>query len=101
MYFFCSITLVLFLVPGFDRPKYRVFRGTSFVILGLTSCIPIIHLEFFSDQRYLYDFKTKPWAMGGAFYIFGAVLYMLRIPERFRPGTFDIIVSYLRFICCC
>jgi adiponectin receptor len=92
MYFFCSITLVLFLVPGFDRPQYRVFRGTSFVILGLSSAIPIFHLEFYTEQKYLNDFHTYPWAFGGALYIFGAILYMLRVPERFSPGTFDLVV---------
>jgi adiponectin receptor len=93
MYLFCSATLVLFLVPGFDRPRYRVFRGTSFVICGLSASIPIVHLEFFTDERYLSDFHSYPWALGGALYIFGAILYMMRVPERFSPGSFDIVVS--------
>ena len=87
MYLFCSATLVLFLAPGFDRPRYRVFRGTSFVVLGLSGCIPILHLEFLTDERYLHDFHSAPWALGGA------LLYMLRVPERFSPGTFDLVVS--------
>lgn len=31
--------------------------------------------------------------MGGAFYIGGAILYAKRIPEKFYPGTFDIVGS--------
>jgi adiponectin receptor len=93
MYLFCSATLVLFLFPGFDRPSYRVFRGTSFVVLGLSGCIPILHLEFLTDERYLHDFHSPPWALGGALYIFGAVLYMLRVPERFSPCTFELVKS--------
>lgn len=35
---------------------------------------------------------TKFWifAVGGLIYIAGACIYIARIPERFRPGTFDI-----------
>ena len=58
MYLFCSATLVLFLAPGFDRPDYRVFRGTSFVICGLSASLPIVHLEFFTDERYIHDFHS-------------------------------------------
>ena len=31
-------------------------------------------------------------ALGGALYIFGALLYANHIPERFAPGTFDYVV---------
>jgi adiponectin receptor len=32
------------------------------------------------------------FVFGGALYIFGATLYILRIPEKLRPGKFDIVV---------
>ncbi len=28
----------------------------------------------------------------GGLYVFGATLYALRLPERLRPGSFDILV---------
>lgn len=90
MYFFCFSAFVVFLVPRFDQPRYRVLRGTTFVICGLLSALPLFHIEFFTDQKYLNDFLTFPWAFGGALYIFGAILYMMKIPERFMPGFFDI-----------
>jgi len=34
-----------------------------------------------------------PWALfaiGGAIYVAGATIYILRIPERCKPGKFDI-----------
>jgi predicted membrane channel-forming protein YqfA (hemolysin III family) len=45
-----------------------------------------------TDSRFVADFLTFPWALGGALYIFGAILYMFKIPERFKPGHFDIFV---------
>mmetsp|Transcript_17954 Transcript_17954/g.12950 ORF Transcript_17954/g.12950 Transcript_17954/m.12950 type:complete len:87 (-) Transcript_17954:36-296(-) len=30
------------------------------------------------------------YAIGGAIYIFGATLYMVRAPERCRPGSFNV-----------
>jgi predicted membrane channel-forming protein YqfA (hemolysin III family) len=36
--------------------------------------------------------------LGGVLYIFGAFLYMLKVPERFAPGKFDIIVRFLSII---
>ena len=89
---------MLFLVPRFDQPRYVMLRGTAFVICGLLSGIPLFHLEFFTEELYLRDFMTFPWALGGGIYIAGAVLYVFRIPERFKPGFFDIIVSQCQII---
>ena len=33
------------------------------------------------------------WIFGGILYIAGATIYMLRLPERFFPGLFDIFGS--------
>ena len=86
---------MLFLVPKFDQPRFRALRGSVFVIVGVLSAVPLLHLEYLTDQKYLRDFVTFPWAFGGAMYIAGAIMYVLRIPERFKPGFFDIIVSLL------
>ena len=93
MYSFCFACFVVLLVPKFDEPRFIVLRGVMFVICGLLSVIPIIHMKVFTEDQYLHTFNTFPWALGGALYIFGAIIYMLKIPERFKPGTFDIFVS--------
>jgi adiponectin receptor len=46
----------------------------------------------FSDYTYIGDYaRIRPWAVGGAVFIFGAITYMFRIPERFWPRKFDVI----------
>ena len=92
-YFFCATAFIIFLVPRFDQPRYRALRGIVFVICGVLSAIPIYHIEFLTEKKYLNDFMSYPWALGGALYIFGATLYVMKVPERFLPGFFDILVS--------
>ena len=41
----CTISFVITLLPSFDRPKYRPFRGYMYIILGLSAAIPLIYLE--------------------------------------------------------
>lgn len=95
MYFFCFTAFVVFLVPKFDQPRFRVLRGTTFVICGLLSAIPIIHLELNRDARYMHEFVAFPWALGGGLYILGACMYMMKVPERFNPGFFDYFVRLI------
>ncbi len=77
----------------FDKPKYRVLRGILFVILGLLAAVPFTHQGIFVEDRYLPNLDLQYWILGGAMYIIGATIYMLRIPEKFFPSKFDIFVS--------
>jgi len=98
-----SLVFVVSLWPKFDKPEYRVFRGTLFVTLGLMAAVPYIHQGFFVERKLLPQLDLFYWILGGALYIIGAVIYMLRIPERLVPNKFDIFVSikyfYLLYIC--
>jgi adiponectin receptor len=86
------MTLCLFMIPGLQKPRFRPVRGSVFVLLGIMSGLPIVHLQFFMEPG-LISFDPYHFLLGGALYIIGAFLYMLKIPERFSPGTFDIVVS--------
>ena len=97
MYFLCFMTLCLFMIPGLQKPRFRPVRGSVFVLLGIMSGLPIIHLQFFMEQTYIKEFDPYHFLLGGVLYIIGAFLYMLKIPERFSPGTFDIVVSIFYF----
>lgn len=82
--------------PKFDKPQYRVLRGTLFVTLGLSAAIPFIHQGFFVDKKLLPQLDLFYWVLGGALYIIGAIIYMLRIPEKLVPHKFDIFVRISR-----
>ena len=62
-------------------------------MLGLLSAVPFIHQGAYVSNRYLPHLDLFYWILGGILYILGAVIYMLRLPERFFPGFFDIFGS--------
>lgn len=87
----------------FSTPHYRPFRSTMFILFGLSGILPVfaaIHLYGVDDAIRR---SGAYWLIGeGFFYIFGACLYAMRIPEKwvydenggeFMVGTFDIFGS--------
>ena len=80
---------------NFSKPKRRTFRGILFLIFGICTGIPIIHLSFFSHtvNGYVPGIKLINWYLGGISYITGAIIYILRFPEKKFKGKFDYIGS--------
>ena len=78
----------------FSTPKYRPLRFSIFVLFGLYGVVPVIHVVL-RDGYLIATHGFALWGMVlmGSLYIFGAGLYVMRIPERFSPGRFDIWAS--------
>ena len=86
--------VVVSLWKKFGIPKYRPLRFSTFVLFGLYGIIPSVHVviqEGFSNS------KVNSMLVGlfvmASMYIFGALLYLFRIPERFFPGKFNTWAS--------
>lgn len=78
----------------FDRPKFRPLRYAVFVLFGLYGCIPTAHLIVVHGLASAWEkFPGLGLGLMALLYISGATLYVLRIPERFFPGKFDIWAS--------
>ena len=77
--------------PDFHGPKFRRLRGSLFLILGVSTSIPILHLAFFG--KYVKGFEAKPylifWYIGGIVYVMGGLFFVTRIPEKYIPNKFD------------
>lgn len=43
----CSVAFIVTLLPAFDKPQNRKWRGILFVILGFSSAAPLLYLLFF------------------------------------------------------
>lgn len=62
-----------------------------FIGLGTSGVVPILHGTMIYGFQGLEDRMSLKWVvLHGVMYIFGAVLYAARWPERSAPGTYDI-----------
>ena len=88
---FTSVTVFLFTtLPYFARNDLKWLRGTMFVIFGISVSFPLLYSKFLFEESLILDTDVFLFALGGAFYIAGAVLYSTKVPERCKPGAYDI-----------
>ena len=90
-----GIFLYSIISSDFSKPHKRTFRGILFLIFGICTGIPVIHMTFFGNtiNGYYPGIKLKHWYLGGISYIIGAIIYILRFPEKKFQGKFDYIGS--------
>ncbi|XP_024395966.1 heptahelical transmembrane protein ADIPOR3 isoform X2 [Physcomitrium patens] len=83
-------TVAIFLVPAFQTAKYRPMRAIAFAAMGMSGIIPAVHkIVFFHHEPVCIE--TLWYEIGmGLFYLVGVMIYVTRIPERWKPGAFDI-----------
>lgn len=86
-------TFLYSLTDDFNKPKRRTLRGTLFLIFGLCTGIPVLHMAIFGDKikGYNPNIKLINWYLGGISYVTGVIIYILRYPEKKFPGKFDFI----------
>lgn len=85
----CSACFVASLLPQFDSPKWRAVRGFMFLGAGCSIIVVFIAILGFKNSSTL-PINITLYAIGGVFYIVGALLYVFRFPERCKPGAFDL-----------
>ena len=105
----------LCLTDGYYMPEKRVIRGTMFLIFGICSGIPVIHISILGDKLKGYNTDTRFlfWYLGGITYIIGGILYITRYPEKIYSGKFDffggshqllhisvLIAAFFHYIAC-
>ena len=81
-------------IPRFRTPDWRVFRASMFVSMGLSAVFPVAHgLMLYGVEEMTRRIGLFWVFLQGFLYILGAAIYAARIPERLRPGKFDILGS--------
>ncbi|KAK1315714.1 hypothetical protein QJS10_CPA05g01586 [Acorus calamus] len=99
--FFCNLylgsitilgiaTILFSLLPVFQNPEFRTLRACLFLGMGLSGAVPILHKLIMFKHRPEALHTTGYELLMGAFYGLGALLYATRVPERWKPGKFDI-----------
>ncbi|KAI6083015.1 mPR-like GPCR protein [Hypoxylon rubiginosum] len=73
-------------IPGLTTPRWRNAKVGSFVALGASAFIPLLHGVQLYGLEYMLQYSGMRW------YMLELILYGagFRIPERFAPGKFDI-----------
>ncbi|CAL5372716.1 unnamed protein product [Camellia sinensis] len=99
--FFCNLylgfitllgisTILVSLLPVFQKPEHCNTRTFIFVGMGLSGVAPIMHKLILFQNRPEALHTTGYEILMGVFYCMGAFFYTTRIPERWMPGKFDI-----------
>lgn len=83
-------TIIFSLLPIFQNPEFRTIRASLFFGMGMSGAAPILHklILYWNQPEALQT--TGYELLMGALYGMGALIYAMRIPERWRPGKFDI-----------
>ena len=63
-------------------------RVAFYVSLGATGFLPVIQLNMTRGFAWSYYFYAPVWK-SIAVYVVGAVVYAMKVPEKFIPGWFD------------
>lgn len=87
---FGAFTIATLLSPTLSSGKCRAFRAILFVSMGLFGLIPAIHacvLNWDNPRRNLTLAYEAAMALS---YLIGTGFYVSRVPERWRPGWFDL-----------
>jgi len=86
-----TICIIVSLWDKFSEPLFRPLRAGVFMALGLFGVVPSVH--FIITDGYtaaVYETSFHWLVLMASLYIGGALLYAMRIPERFFPGKCDI-----------
>ncbi|XAR66720.1 hypothetical protein NMG60_11013040 [Bertholletia excelsa] len=84
------IVVVTLLAPALSSPRFRSFRGSLFLIMGFSGVIPAVHAVTLHWGHPMIVAAIGYELIMAILYSIGAAFYMTRIPERWKPGAFDI-----------
>jgi adiponectin receptor len=90
----CVACVVISLWKKFSTPKYRPLRFATFLLFGLYGFVPGVHVALREgfEKQHTVRAMIGLLIMGGV-YVIGAVIYVVRFPERFFPGKFNTWAS--------
>lgn len=74
--------------PAFNRADMQWFRVAFYVTLAATGFAPAVQLTLARGSAWSYYFYA-PIFKSVLVYLLGAIVYALRIPEKWFPGLFD------------
>ncbi|PQE17312.1 hemolysin-III channel Izh2 protein [Rutstroemia sp. NJR-2017a BVV2] len=87
-----GLSVVVLLHPRFQGPRWRIFRVGLFVGTACSGFAPIVNAIVVFGWREVVRGTGMPWYLGeGGLLVVAATVYAMRIPERYRPGKYDLV----------
>lgn len=83
-------TILTLLSPTLSTSKFRAFRALLFTSMGLFGIVPGIHASIVNWSNPRRNVTLAYESAMAIFYLTGTMFYVTRIPERLKPGWFDI-----------
>ncbi|KAH0871473.1 hypothetical protein HID58_078495 [Brassica napus] len=84
------LAIFTLLSPALSAPRFRPFRAAVFLTMGFSGIVPVSHLVYLhKDHPNVLIALVYELAMA-VLYATGAGFYVSRIPERWKPGAFDV-----------
>lgn len=83
-------TLTVTLLDKFQDPAYHAFRAGLFSCLGLFGVIPLVHGWSLHGSVKEVSGAVMLDIVMGVIYLLGAAIYTFKVPERWKPGAFDV-----------
>ncbi|KAJ4709519.1 Heptahelical transmembrane protein [Melia azedarach] len=84
------LAIITLLAPALSSPRFRSFRASLFLAMGFFGVIPATHALVLNwGHPHVYISIGYELAMA-VLYSVGAGFYVSRIPEKWKPGAFDI-----------
>ncbi|KAL6221644.1 hypothetical protein ACLB2K_005040 [Fragaria x ananassa] len=83
-------TIITLFSPKLSSTKFRTFRALLFASLGLFGIVPAVHASIVNWGNPKRDITLVYEVAMAVFYLTGTGFYITRIPERWRPGCFDL-----------
>ncbi|THG10971.1 hypothetical protein TEA_028064 [Camellia sinensis var. sinensis] len=78
---------------GIVKPYFRCFRTSLYFAMGMSGVAPVIHKLMLYGNCSEAIQTTVYEVLMGVLYGIGAFIYVIRVPERWKPGNFDIVCS--------
>lgn len=83
-------TVITLFTPSLSSGKHRGFRAMLFCSMGLFGIFPAVHAVVVNWGNPRRDVTLVYELAMALFYLTGAGFYVSRVPERFKPGWFDL-----------
>ncbi|KAF9617362.1 hypothetical protein IFM89_036283 [Coptis chinensis] len=83
-------TVITLLTPSHSSKECRPFRALLFFLMGFSGIVPAIHaliVNWSEPRRFIALAYESAMALS---YAVGTLFYVSRIPERWKPGLFDL-----------